>query len=75
MRHPVAREVEDWAEKEGLGSRPSCGARHGARGHVQRDDHGALTLRTAAGRFAANDSDLASYLRIEERELEAGGLN
>ena len=75
MRHPVAREVEDWAEKEGLGSRPSCGARHGARGRVQRDDHGAYPTHRRGGQFAANDSDLASYLRIEERALEAGGLN
>ena len=60
MRHPVAREVEDWAEKEGLGSRPSCGARHGARGHVQRDDHVALPYAPLRVGFAANDSDLAS---------------
>lgn len=39
MRHPVAREVQNRAEKDGLGSRPSCGACHGASGHVQRDDH------------------------------------
>ena len=27
------------------------------------------------GQYAANDPELASYLRIEERGLEAGGLN
>jgi hypothetical protein len=39
VRHPVAREVENRAEKDGLGSRPSRGACQGAGGHVQRDDH------------------------------------
>jgi hypothetical protein len=35
----------------------------------------ARTPTTSSRRVTANDPDLARYLRIEERELRAGGLN
>jgi hypothetical protein len=33
------------------------------------------TCPCSSREFADNDPDLASYLRVEERELEAGGRN
>jgi hypothetical protein len=48
-------------------------------GVVASDDPAALVRRDHAQRFIevvrGDDPELASYLRIEERELEAGGLN
>ena len=33
------------------------------------------TCACSSREIADNDPDLADYLRVEERELEAGGLN
>ena len=35
----------------------------------------ALLLLSAQGRFAATNPERATHLRVEERELEAGGLS
>jgi hypothetical protein len=40
VRQAVAREVEDRAEQERREPRPARRAGRGARGHVERDDHG-----------------------------------
>jgi hypothetical protein len=64
VRHPVAREVENWAEKDGLGSRPSRGACHGAGGHVQRDDHRDLPYAPPGGRTRPSASGPRSLLRV-----------
>jgi hypothetical protein len=39
------------------------------------DEHLELDAEREVGREGVDDPELASYLRIEERELEAGGLN
>jgi hypothetical protein len=40
VRQAIAREVKDRPKKERPESRPARGAGRGARGHVERDDHG-----------------------------------
>jgi len=41
----IAREMEDWPQDKRCESRPARSAGGGARGHVERDDHGALPSR------------------------------
>ena len=40
VRQAIAREMEDWPQEERRESRPARHAGRGARGHVERDDHG-----------------------------------
>ena len=44
MRQAIAREVEDWPQKERRESRPARSTDGSARRHVECDDHGRASL-------------------------------
>jgi hypothetical protein len=62
VRQAVAREVEDRPQEERRKSRPARRAGGGARGHVQRDDHGDPTRQIGHGPLLARFTDDRSQL-------------
>jgi hypothetical protein len=64
----------DDGHREDDGHRPEQASRAHRRS-LGRLGRAARTPNASSRRFAATIRELASYLRIEERELEAGGLN
>jgi hypothetical protein len=53
VRQTIAREVEDWSQKERRESRPARSAGGGACGHVECDDHGRAPSVSMARAYAS----------------------